>query len=75
MDELEKKVLVLTKDVEHLKTSNDRLWNDMTAMRSDLDELVKILNQIRWMGVGAFMFFLASEIGIIEAIKQTLKFL
>ena len=61
------------KEIKSIKKTQKRMWLAIKSVSSDLEKLVNLLNQIRYMGIGAITFYLAMEIGIAELLKKFLS--
>ena len=45
---------------------------ELKSQGETLNKITKLLEQIRWMGVGALGFFVLNNIGLLEVVRKTL---
>ena len=67
--DLQLRVHDLERDYHYLRDGHDTHKRNYNSLKAELDKLLRVLNQIRWMITGGAIYFLASQVGIINILK------
>ncbi len=70
MEDLEKRVLMLENSVEGLKDKSDNQKKSIESLHKDLQDIKRILSNIRNWAIGGLAVFLAQQVGIIKLIEK-----
>lgn len=60
------------RDIVYLKESQASVRRNVKAAKMDLDKIFRLINQIRWMMVGALLFGVATKYGFWDTVKAFL---
>lgn len=58
--------------LDNLEAECVRLGNDHSDLKKELQNIAKIIFQVKWLIVGAIVFAVSTEVGIVNAIKTAL---
>lgn len=67
--DLQLRVHDLERECTYIKEKNNKHEENYQKVREDLDKLVKVLNQIKWMLIAGAGGFVLSEIGVTAFLK------
>jgi len=66
---MEDKIRVIEERVDHHHRQISKLFSEIDDTKKNIQKIMNILTQIRYFLYGGFAFFVASEIGFIQALR------
>jgi len=69
---MEERVRLLEDKIEHQGRQISKLFSQVDETNKNIQKIFNTLNQIRYFLYGGFAFFVATEVGFIQALKISL---
>jgi len=66
---MEERVRLLEDKIEHQARQISKLFSEIDETKANIQKIMNILTQIRYFLYGGFAFFVATEIGFLQALK------
>ena len=66
---MEERVRLLEEKTEHQARQISKLFSEIDETKKNIQKIMNILTQIRYFLYGGFAFFVATEIGFLQALK------
>lgn len=66
---MEERVRLLEERTEHQGRQISKLFSEIDETKKNIQKIMNILTQIRYFLYGGFAFFVATEIGFLQALK------
>jgi|TARA_R110002074_G_scaffold370547_1_gene545432 hypothetical protein len=66
---MEERVRLLEEKTEHQGRQISKLFSEIDDTKANIQKIMNILTQIRYFLYGGFAFFVATEIGFLQALK------
>jgi|TARA_R110000803_G_scaffold7702_3_gene24817 hypothetical protein len=66
---MEERVRLLEEKIEHHSRQISKLFSQVDETNKNIQKIMNILTQIRYFLYGGFAFFVASEVGFLQALK------
>jgi len=66
---MEERVRLLEDKIEHQARQISKLFSEIDETKVNIQKIMNILTQIRYFLYGGFAFFVATEIGFLQALK------
>lgn len=66
---MEERIKLLEEKIEHHSRQISKLFSEINQTQQNIQKIMNILTQIRYFLYGGFAFFVASEIGFLQALK------
>jgi len=66
---MEERVRLLEEKTEHQARQISKLFAEIDETKKNIQKIMNILTQIRYFLYGGFAFFVATEIGFLQALK------
>ena len=66
---MEERVRLLEEKTEHQARRISKLFSEIDETKKNIQKIMNILTQIRYFLYGGFAFFVATEIGFLQALK------
>jgi len=66
---MEERVRLLEDKIEHQARQISKLFSSVDETNKNIQKIFNTLNQIRYFLYGGFAFFVATEVGFLQAIK------
>ena len=66
---MEERVRLLEEKTEHQARQISKLFSEIDETKKNIQKIMNILTQIRYFLYGCFAFFVATEIGFLQALK------
>lgn len=66
---MEERVKLLEEKTEHQARQISKLFSEIDETKKNIQKIMNILTQIRYFLYGGFAFFVATEIGFLQALK------
>jgi len=66
---MEERVRLLEDKIEHQARQISKLFSQVDETNKNIQKIFNTLNQIRYFLYGGFAFFVATEVGFLQAIK------
>ena len=66
---MEERVRLLEEKIEHHSRQISKLFSQADETNKNIQKIMNILTQIRYFLYGGFAFFVASEVGFLQALK------
>jgi len=66
---MEERIKLLEEKTEHQARQISKLFSEIDMTKANIQKIMNILTQIRYFLYGGFAFFVATEIGFLQALK------
>ena len=66
---MEERIILLEEKTEHQARQISKLFSEIDDTKANIQKIMNILTQIRYFLYGGFAFFVATEIGFLQALK------
>tara|TARA_R100000544_G_C2204837_1_gene48718 strand:+ start:89 stop:295 length:207 start_codon:yes stop_codon:yes gene_type:complete len=66
---MEDRIKLLEEKTQHHHRQISKLFSEIDETKANIQKIMNILTQIRYFLYGGFAFFVASEIGFLQALK------
>jgi|TARA_R110001606_G_scaffold318085_1_gene464915 hypothetical protein len=66
---MEERIILLEEKTEHQARQISKLFSEIDETKANIQKIMNILTQIRYFLYGGFAFFVATEIGFLQALK------
>ena len=66
---MEERLKLIEEKLEHHHSQISKLFSEINQTQQNIQKIMNILTQIRYFLYGGFAFFVASEIGFLQALK------
>tara|TARA_R110001592_G_scaffold341952_1_gene631399 strand:- start:1064 stop:1270 length:207 start_codon:yes stop_codon:yes gene_type:complete len=66
---MEDRIKLLEEKIQHHHRQISKLFSEIDETKANIQKIMNILTQIRYFLYGGFAFFVASEIGFLQALK------